>query len=136
MSQASAPTQGPDFYLLHSALLKFGVTPGGADQFLHGLPLRSEEDRGALQEMLLSLVKGPGGNTTSCDCVVLRSALLKFGVTPLGAHQVIEWLPVGNPADRGALLAMLHGLRKAAPNDLVPRQAGERNLIEYLKMDF
>jgi hypothetical protein len=116
-------TQGIDSQTLRTALLKFGVTPAGVDQFLHELPPSTEEDRGALQEMLLSQLTGTGGGTTSCQCVLLRSALLKSGVTPFGAYQFIEWLPVSSPADRAALQAMF----------LAPRKAGE-NLLEAEKV--
>jgi hypothetical protein len=57
MAQASAPTQGLDFHLLNSALLNFGVTPGGAFQFMQGLPVANQEDRDALRAMFQEMAK-------------------------------------------------------------------------------
>jgi hypothetical protein len=48
-----------DQYLLHSALLNFGVTQAGAFQFMQGLPVVSQEDRNALRAMFLGLTKSP-----------------------------------------------------------------------------
>jgi len=57
MPQQSTPTQGMDFHFLNSTLLQFGVSPGGAHQFIQGLPIASQEDRNALRAMLLGMTK-------------------------------------------------------------------------------
>jgi hypothetical protein len=113
MAKVSAPTPGIDAHLLESALLKFGVTPGGAHQFTQGLPVSSPADRGTLRATLLSLVKPPGARASPNDSHLLQSALLFFSVTPAGAQQFMQGLPVGSQADRAALRAMFLGLTQA-----------------------
>jgi hypothetical protein len=104
MAQQSAPIQGMDFHLLNSALLNFGVTPGGAYQFIQGLPVGSQADRDILRGIFS---KQPLNESA------VRSALLKFGVTPGGANQFMQGLPVLSQADREALRAILLRLTHA-----------------------
>jgi hypothetical protein len=47
-----------DSHLMNSALLNFGVTPGGAFQFMQGLPIATQEDRDALRAKFLGANDG------------------------------------------------------------------------------
>jgi hypothetical protein len=65
MSQASTPIKRMNSHVLHSAMLNYGVTPGGAFQFMRGLPIASQEDRVALCAILLGLTRA---GHPSMDC--------------------------------------------------------------------
>jgi hypothetical protein len=106
MSQQSPPIQGMDYHLLNSALLNFGVSLGGAYQFLQGLPVvGSLADRDALRGMF---IKQQVNESTALP------ALLKLGVSPAGAYQFLQGLPVASKVDRDlvviAIIAILIGL--------------------------
>jgi hypothetical protein len=105
MGQASALMQGMDYHLSNSALLRLGVTSGGAFQFLQRLPVGSQADRDALRVMF---IKQQVNESTA------RSALLKLGVSTAGAFQFLQGLPVTRKVDRDlvviAIIAILIGL--------------------------
>jgi hypothetical protein len=93
------------YHLPNSALLRLGVTPGGAHQFIQGLPVRSQADRDALRGLFIK---------QQVDESTARSALLKSGVSPAGAFQFLQGLPVASKVDRDlvviAIIAILIGL--------------------------
>jgi hypothetical protein len=113
MSQASAPIQGMDFHLLQSALLNFGVSPGGAYQFMQGLPLANQADRDVLRGRFREQLVNESA---------AQSTLLNFGVTLAGAYQFMQGLPVVSQEDRDALHAMFLGLTKGLT--MLCRKAG------------
>lgn len=54
------PTPGIGPQQLQSALLRFGVSSGGAYEFMNGFPVSRQEDRNALLALLQQLVQGGG----------------------------------------------------------------------------
>jgi hypothetical protein len=113
MAQKRDPLQGTDFHLLNSRLSQHGVTPGGAYEFIQGLPVGSQADRDALRGIF---IKQQVNESTALP------ALLKLGVSPAGAFQLLQGLPVASKVDRDlvviAIIAILIGLLKPARDRL------------------
>jgi hypothetical protein len=105
MALKTTPIQGTDFHLLNSRLPQHGVTPGGAYEFIRGLPVGSQVDRDALRSIF---IKQHVNESTAL------SDLLKSGVSPAGAFQLLQGLPVASKVDRDlvviAIIAILIGL--------------------------
>jgi hypothetical protein len=105
-------------YLLRSGLAKFGVSPGGINQFMQLLPVVSPDDRGKIVGMLVKL---------SRETAIGLEDLLG-GMSPMGGNAFFAGQPVTYPPDRevlrDALIMLLAPPARAAPKPSRPSSGG------------
>jgi hypothetical protein len=59
MARYVLPTTALEIHRVKSALLKFGISAAGADQFMRGQPVARPEDRAAIAGMVGQILNDP-----------------------------------------------------------------------------